>query len=406
MRIIRKKILILIIVLLIFSLAACKSKTEEVNNEVPKNLNPIIFKDSEFEKRIREVLKRETGAIYEKDLETIKELYISGISIEKVVCDEFDNFSLDERTKKTYSYTDINGKSYTGTGEIKELDDLKYFKSLENLTINRNEIDELGEIVNLTKLTYLNLDHNNIKSLRGIGKLVNLKELHFRHNNIEIFDAENSLENCEVLSLGYNPLTTLRGMSQMKKLKRLDIYYARKLSNIEELQHLTKLTYLKIEDTKVSDISSLEKLTNLEELILSFNDIEDITPLANLKYLELLDLECNYFIKDISPLKDLTDLHTLILSSNGISTADVLRNLKNLEILYLDCTKISDLSPLENLTYLKELDIWHSHVTEVKPIADLYLQDLFLDKGSIKDLELLTNVRDIIDTGHGCLEDD
>ena len=65
---------------------------------------------------------------------------------------------------------------------------------------------------------------------------------------------------------------------------------------------------------------------------------------------------------------------------NKISDLTPLENLTNLKVLRLGCNAVSDLSPLRNLTNLRWLSLHENRITDVSPLADLtnlYILDIF-----------------------------
>jgi internalin A len=66
---------------------------------------------------------------------------------------------------------------------------------------------------------------------------------------------------------------------------------------------------------------------------------------------QVLDLS-SHKISDLSPLAQLTNLRELYLSYNQISDLSPLAHLTNLNFLFLESNKIGDLSPLSQLTNL------------------------------------------------------
>ncbi len=73
-----------------------------------------------------------------------------------------------------------------------------------------------------------------------------------------------------------------------------------------------------------------------------------------LKKLRVLDLS-SHKISDLSPLAQLTNLTELYLSYNRIKDLSPLARLTNLNFLFLESNQISDLSPLSRLTKLNWL---------------------------------------------------
>ena len=70
-----------------------------------------------------------------------------------------------------------------------------------------------------------------------------------------------------------------------------------------------------------------------------------------LRKIEILDLS-SHKISDLSPLAQLTNLRELYLSYNQIRDLSPLSQLTNLKFLFLESNQIGDLSPLSQLTNL------------------------------------------------------
>lgn len=105
---------------------------------------------------------------------------------------------------------------------------------------------------------------------------------------------------------------------ELESLKSFNIqvlpHYERiKLVNLQWLQYATNLEKLVLDPQyrpggNLSNLSQLENLTKLKELYLGGLNITDLSPLKNLKDLEIIELQYNYNLSDISPLKDLKKL--------------------------------------------------------------------------------------------------
>ena len=85
-------------------------------------------------------------------------------------------------------------------------------------------------------------------------------------------------------------------------------------------------------------------------------------------------------INDISGIENLTNLQELNLNDNEISDISPLKDLNNLKYLYLNSNKISDINPLTNLTRLESLNLGTNRISDIKPLSNLTnLNRLFLD---------------------------
>lgn len=163
-------------------------------------------------------------------------------------------------------------------------------------------------------VTYLDLSGYDLSSLPpGIGQLTNLQTLYIGSNRLNTLPLEISkLQNLEVLSLGGNDFQSLPPViGQLTKLRELDCH--------------------------MGDISSLPpeigKLKNLETLDLSWNNLQSLPPeIGKLSKLERLQLGDNY----------------------GLSSFP---------------------TEMENLTNLKQLELWEIDLTDELPLLLKLLPD-------------------------------
>ncbi len=97
-------------------------------------------------------------------------------------------------------------------------------------------------------------------------------------------------------------------------------------------------------------------------------------------------------VSDVTPLANLTNLKELDLRSTQVSDITPLSNLTKLENVYLGHTHVHDVKPLANLTNLKRLDLQGTLVSDVAPLSKLRslgLLDLSHTEVSHEDCRLL-----------------
>ena len=142
----------------------------------------------------------------------------------------------------------------------------------------------------------------------------------------------------------------------LKRLKELDLE-GNLLSDVSILKGLKNLRYLSLRKNNIYDISSLKDLTKLTYISLRENHISDVSSLKELRDLTYLHIGFNYRISDVTPLKNLTNLLHLQLDHNKISDVSPLKNLTNLKHLDASDNQISDLSSLKDLKKLTWIDL-------------------------------------------------
>lgn len=107
----------------------------------------------------------------------------------------------------------------------------------------------------------------------------------------------------ENFSLNQSPIQSLEGIEEASQLRRLDLSYNRRLTDISALCHLGQtLRYLEIDTCgKIRDFSVLKELHNLEFLTLKGSNIlQDLTFLKHMPKLKTLHLTMNVEDGDLS----------------------------------------------------------------------------------------------------------
>jgi hypothetical protein len=161
----------------------------------------------------------------------------------------------------------------------------------------------------------LDLSSNNLTSLpESIGNLTNLKGLDLGWNKLTSLKGIEKLTNLERLDLGRNGLTSLKGIEKLTNLERLDLG-DNKLTSIEGIGNLTNLEWLSLPSNNLTSLpESIGNLTNLKGLDLMYNELTDLPEsIGNLTKLEGLDLDTSQISdKEIERIKELLPADLII----------------------------------------------------------------------------------------------
>ncbi|MBV7273866.1 leucine-rich repeat domain-containing protein [Clostridium sp. PL3] len=281
---------------------------------------PIVFKDSAFERLVRDkVDKPEWEPLYKSDVENITELMEQN-------CGRKDN------------------------NTIKDISGIENLVNLKSFILTYSQIEDISPLKNLTNLQTLWLYDDNITDISPLKGLINLKELELYGNQIVDIPSLKGLTNLEDINLGNNKIHDITLLKELPNLQSLNLVY-----------------------NNITDISSLKGLSNLKDLNLGSNKIADISPLKGLINLNSLSLDDNN-ITDISSIKSLTNLDSLILDGNNITDISLLKGLPNLRELNLGNNKIADINQLKELTNLTGLWLQDNPINrEFKEILKKYL---------------------------------
>ena len=209
----------------------------------------------------------------------------------------------------------------------------------------------------------------------------------------DLSEIENleSLTDLEELLLDNNQISEIKGLETLTNLKELSLDN-NQISEIKGLESLTELEILSLSNNQISEIKGLETLTDLKELSLDNNQISEIKGLESLTELEILSLSNNQ-ISEIKGLEMLNNLYLLFLGGNKITEIKGFENLINLQIIYLNNNQIPEIKGLKTLKNLKALYLNGNQISEIDSSANLInLQALYLGNNFIKEIKGFDNL--------------
>lgn len=325
--------------------------TGELPGPDPNQDKVITWKNKNFERAIRNELKKPTSDIYLSDASKITELHMEGKNLDSL--------------EDIVYFTNLT-KLYCSSNQLRDISSLSKLTKLEVLFLNDNKINDISGLKDLKNLTELNLGANEIVDIHSLEGLTNLKALYFMSNQVNDISSLAGLINLEDLEINQN-----------------------QISSIDSLQYLTKLNTLTLFDNRITDISALKELVNLKLLYLDYNKISDISSLADLTNLEMLSL-ANNEISDISSLSKLTRLNFLTLNDNSITDIGSLGSLQNLTNLEIKSNKITDISNFTGLKKLVHLDLSENEISDISKLVEFTgLDSLFLANNKITDISVI-----------------
>lgn len=241
------------------------------------------------------------------------------------------------------------------------------------------------------KSLYLNSD-DGVTDIEGIQYMTELTSLYIG-NDVENISYISDLEKLSSLTLRYNSaLTDLTVLGEKDSLTYLNIYYSSSLTSL----------------------NGIEKFPNLEELIVfRCASLSDISALDNVALPELvaLDLEGPNMISDISPLEDYTSLKELnmekieITDSNRTAYRSAISSLTGIETLYMPYCEIGDEDTVmfKGLNSLNSLVLNMNSLTSTAFCDDLTrsIETLSLHGNNISDMDNLSRLTNLKVLGLG-----
>ena len=197
---------------------------------------------------------------------------------------------------------------------------------------------------------------------------------------------------------GVSSFEDLRLMPYLRSLTIQD-YTITSLSDLANLSRLETLTITGCRFTDTEALSIVNALPNLISLTVSDCGLSTIADLAGALKLEYLDLSSNGGLRDLSPLSEMTALKEVYLQHNAITSVEKLISLTNLEKLDVSYNSISSLSHIANCVKLTWLNADGNSLTDTIGISSLTLLEyLSLDYNkltSVSPLAACTELKEL-----------
>ncbi len=141
------------------------------------------------------------------------------------------------------------------------------------------------------------------------------------------------------------------------------------------------------------DMSDLSMFTNINTLVIEY---QNVTELPDLSHLPLVRVDfSNNTLTDISGLSGCTQVKTLYLYNNPISDITVLENMIGLEQLNLASTEVSDLSPVIS-DKIKALYLEHTNVSDFSVLKEFpSIEDVRVSNATKEEIEQLLQIENL-----------
>ena len=239
------------------------------------------------------------------------------------------------------------------------IDALKYCKKLKNVTFSNMEISNMKKIGELGNLYNLTMRANSIEKIEGIENMTDLKYLYLGKNKIEKIENLEKLSNLSVLDLAENDIQDITPLKENTNLKELRLKNNKKIDENRNNYKGDKLAAL----NKISEI--LDKDGSIEL------DIDKIGLFNNYKTLNL----SSSGLETLDILEGFTSLKSLNINYNKITLSDkksqdILKSMQNLTTLTANGNKLSDITPINSLKNLTNLQITETNAN-LKQIEDI-----------------------------------
>lgn len=225
----------------------------------------------------------------------------------------------------------ITGELNIKNSNIRKINGLEYFTSINSLNISGNAIDTIKGLGTITGLQYLFAYDNKAKHVEGFENSTELIDFQIQNNQITNFP---NIEKASNLTFIYCYDNLLKNYPNFKNLKKLYSFVAgnNPLEKDYDYGELTGLRELHVHSTGIDTIIGLEKLTNLKVLYAWGNRIQNLDALNQLLRLEIISA-FNNELKTLPELTNKPNLYHLSINNNYLSFED-LKNINTSKFMY------------------------------------------------------------------------
>ncbi|KAL0489432.1 hypothetical protein AKO1_009192 [Acrasis kona] len=175
----------------------------------------------------------------------------------------------------------------------------------------------LESCINLRKIL---ISNHHIKNIDSLCVLKFIKEIWLSSNLIRTLpDSMGSLsDTCVALDLSFNSIGNITALSQMTKLRYLNLSYNKFIEDLSPLGSLTELEELDASGNHIKDLTCLEKFQSQQSLCtlrLNLNSIPDLDQIVVMQGLKELSLNSNQ-ITILDPLLKMKRIREVDLQDN------------------------------------------------------------------------------------------
>ncbi|XP_022800266.1 protein phosphatase 1 regulatory subunit SDS22 homolog isoform X2 [Stylophora pistillata] len=239
--------------------------------------------------------------------------------------------------------------------------------------INVREILERCQEVDSGRVFEINLNRQSLEQVPSLKEFPKLKILDLGCNKIKHVMPGDLEKNCD-----------------LRELK----LYANEITEISGLDSCKELNNLLLQHNKIKSIDKgLQHVRKLKVLRLDSNCLSkiDFREFGCCSQITILDISCNN-ITDISAINALPALEELDVSNNKIGKIPDLGRCKKIQDLDASKNQISDLSGMRSLSSLTVLRVDNNEIVSLDSLGKLRaLQELYLSNNRITEVKLFAS---------------
>lgn len=268
---------------------------------------------------------------------------------------------------------------------IENMTSFQEFINLQKLNLSQNILGNCDGLQYNIHLSKLNMSNNNLSNISGLSNLVNLIELDVSGNNLSNIDfADFHFESLQVLNLSENKLKIVKNIDQVPDLRILNLNE----NQLTEFKDHGKHLHLKKLLLKFNHLESidLDQFPYLRTLRIDGNNFVEVN--GNLKFIEEASCKCLSKIM-LQKMFTFETLKTLDLSGNIEFTSLEKPRFPNVNKLTLSAINLTDYNDFNDIfPNLMELNLNFNKLTTLSFLKELkYLKKLYVVSNNLVKIE-------------------
>lgn len=219
---------------------------------------------------------------------------------------------------------------------VRDLTALKFLPNLSGLVLINNQVTDLSPIASCSELRRFHLNKNPVRDISPLAECKTIEELHLGDcpisnfspleelpclrelsisaDQIEAFTQLNRLPHLRKIEFGLETFESFDGFPEMPELRVIRGADVNKLDGLERFPKLQNLVNL---SGRFDSLAPLRDLHGLTHTNIISSRIKSLQPLAGLPAFRDLHISTDARRLDLSPLETLTSLHELNVRCNG-----------------------------------------------------------------------------------------
>ncbi|CAL5978768.1 Conserved_hypothetical protein [Hexamita inflata] len=271
--------------------------------------------------------------------------------------------------------------------------DGNYVQDLQVLQELKNNYWPLATEQNIPDQTVLNdyighISEQEKVEFTGLMQSQKEKNEQIVYDAFQITKLKDTMKNAELTIQNDNSIISTQFLDFLMSFFKIKKFTLDNCQNVKFIRNPIKIIDLSIVNSKINDLRGLEQMKQLKKLNLSGNSIRNVTAIGSLTELTSLVLNHND-VYNISALKSLEKLTELDLSFNKILFSEPIANLDKITQLNVHKNMLQDLIVIRNMALFTNIDSWALISKQNEPTQQDY--ELFCENSDLK-LESLAQI--------------